>query len=78
VRVFVGPADLHFEVWFAGKKLEGSHEPVTIMWDANGVAQRPSSPIRRKSLETSPWTSPMASPIGSPRARVAELPVASE
>ncbi|KAH7123083.1 hypothetical protein EDB81DRAFT_913210 [Dactylonectria macrodidyma] len=32
VRVIVGPADLNFELWFAGQKFSGNHEPIAVQW----------------------------------------------
>lgn len=29
IRVIVAPADLRFELWFAGEKFSGNHEPIT-------------------------------------------------
>jgi hypothetical protein len=36
VRVIVAPADLRFELWFAGKKFSRNHEPVAVTWDEAG------------------------------------------
>ena len=36
VRVIVAPADLRFELWFAGKKFSRNHEPVAVAWDEAG------------------------------------------
>ncbi|KAK4228838.1 hypothetical protein QBC38DRAFT_135987 [Podospora fimiseda] len=37
VRVIVAPADLRFELWFAGQKFSGAHEPISVTWDAEGT-----------------------------------------
>ncbi|KAK3994857.1 hypothetical protein QBC44DRAFT_35101 [Cladorrhinum sp. PSN332] len=37
VRVIVAPADLRFELWFAGQKFSGAHEPITVTWDGEGA-----------------------------------------
>lgn len=37
VRAIVAPADLRFELWFAGQKFSGSHEPIKITWDREGA-----------------------------------------
>ncbi|KAF3063543.1 putative hsp70 family chaperone protein [Daldinia childiae] len=36
VRAIVAPAELRFELWFAGQKFSGNHEPIKITWDAEG------------------------------------------
>lgn len=36
VRAIVAPAELRFELWFAGQKFSGNHEPIKITWDAAG------------------------------------------
>ncbi|OTB11872.1 hypothetical protein K445DRAFT_26131 [Daldinia sp. EC12] len=36
VRVIVAPAELRFELWFAGQKFSGNHEPIRITWDTEG------------------------------------------
>ncbi|KAI0378679.1 hypothetical protein F5Y04DRAFT_290850 [Hypomontagnella monticulosa] len=36
VRAIIAPAELRFELWFAGQKFSGNHEPIKIMWDAAG------------------------------------------
>ncbi|KAI2609195.1 hypothetical protein GGR54DRAFT_651909 [Hypoxylon sp. NC1633] len=33
-RIIVAPAELRFELWFAGQKFSGNHEPIKITWDA--------------------------------------------
>ncbi|KAK3349838.1 hypothetical protein B0T25DRAFT_250121 [Lasiosphaeria hispida] len=33
VRVIVAPAELRFELWFAGQKFSGNHEPISVTWD---------------------------------------------
>ncbi|RDA93550.1 hypothetical protein CP533_3995 [Ophiocordyceps camponoti-saundersi (nom. inval.)] len=37
IRVIVAPADLRFELWFAGERFSGNHEPITVRWDEAGV-----------------------------------------
>ncbi len=37
VRVIVAPADLRFELWFAGNKFSRNHEPVAVAWDESGT-----------------------------------------
>ncbi|KAM7216812.1 hypothetical protein V8F06_007789 [Rhypophila decipiens] len=37
IRVIVAPADLRFELWFAGQKFSGNHEPISVTWDAEGT-----------------------------------------
>ncbi|KAK4163210.1 hypothetical protein QBC43DRAFT_68290 [Cladorrhinum sp. PSN259] len=37
VRVIVAPADLRFELWFAGQKFSGAHDPIQVTWDGEGV-----------------------------------------
>ena len=37
VRVIVAPADLRFELWFAGHKFSGNHDPITVKWDQAGT-----------------------------------------
>lgn len=41
VRATVGPADLTFELWFKGKKISKSHDPIKVKWDAEGAASTP-------------------------------------
>ncbi|KAI8960398.1 hypothetical protein F5Y11DRAFT_358482 [Daldinia sp. FL1419] len=36
VRVIVAPAELRFELWLAGQKFSGNHEPIKITWDTEG------------------------------------------
>ncbi|OTA62065.1 hypothetical protein K449DRAFT_422784 [Hypoxylon sp. EC38] len=36
VRVIVAPAELRFELWFAGQRFSGNHEPIKITWDREG------------------------------------------
>ncbi|KZL70401.1 Hsp70 family chaperone [Colletotrichum tofieldiae] len=36
IRVIVAPADLRFELWFAGQKFSGNHEPIAVTWDDQG------------------------------------------
>lgn len=33
IRVIVAPAELRFELWFAGEKFSGNHEPISVVWD---------------------------------------------
>ncbi|PHH83882.1 hypothetical protein CDD83_2874 [Cordyceps sp. RAO-2017] len=37
VRIIVAPAGLRFELWFAGQKFSGNHEPISVSWDEAGV-----------------------------------------
>ena len=37
IRVMVAPADLRFELWFAGEKFSGNHEPISVTWDDEGT-----------------------------------------
>ncbi|KAF4589832.1 Hsp70 family chaperone [Ophiocordyceps camponoti-floridani] len=37
IRVIVAPADLRFELWFAGRRFSGNHEPIGVKWDEAGV-----------------------------------------
>ena len=37
VRAIVAPADIRFELWFAGNRFSKNHESVKITWDTNGV-----------------------------------------
>ncbi|KAK4122039.1 hypothetical protein N657DRAFT_622632 [Parathielavia appendiculata] len=37
IRVIVAPADLRFELWFAGQKFSGNHEPISVTWDDEGT-----------------------------------------
>lgn len=37
VKVIVAPADLRFELWFAGQKFSGNHEPISVDWDQEGT-----------------------------------------
>jgi hypothetical protein len=39
IRVFVTPTDLRFELWFAGEKFSGNHEPISVVWDQEGADQ---------------------------------------
>ncbi|KAH9992387.1 hypothetical protein F4779DRAFT_609220 [Xylariaceae sp. FL0662B] len=36
VRAIVAPADLRFELWFAGQRFSGNHEPIKINWNTDG------------------------------------------
>ncbi|KAI1105671.1 hypothetical protein F4804DRAFT_117893 [Jackrogersella minutella] len=36
VRAIVAPAELRFELWFAGQIFSGNHEPIKISWDVEG------------------------------------------
>ncbi|CAJ2506693.1 Uu.00g078790.m01.CDS01 [Anthostomella pinea] len=36
VRAIVAPADIRFELWFAGQRFSGNHDPIKITWDAEG------------------------------------------
>ncbi|KAK3386092.1 hypothetical protein B0H63DRAFT_191937 [Podospora didyma] len=44
VKVIVAPADLRFELWFAGQKFSGNHEPITVNWDEGGLRVKPDAP----------------------------------
>ncbi|KAK5651467.1 hypothetical protein OQA88_12474 [Cercophora sp. LCS_1] len=37
IRVIVAPADLRFELWFAGQRFSGNHEPISVAWDQEGT-----------------------------------------
>jgi hypothetical protein len=37
VRAIVAPADLRFELWFAGVRFSGNHEPIKVTWDEAGT-----------------------------------------
>lgn len=37
VRAIVAPADIRFELWFAGNRFSKNHESIKIAWNANGV-----------------------------------------
>ncbi|XXH04351.1 hypothetical protein Hte_010765 [Hypoxylon texense] len=37
VRAVVAAAELRFELWFAGQKFSGNHEPIKITWDREGT-----------------------------------------
>ncbi|KAH8660366.1 hypothetical protein BX600DRAFT_383457 [Xylariales sp. PMI_506] len=36
VKAIIGPADLRFELWFAGQRLSGNHDPLQVTWDTEG------------------------------------------
>ncbi|KAI1333540.1 hypothetical protein F5Y15DRAFT_410294 [Xylariaceae sp. FL0016] len=36
VRAVVAPADIKFELWFAGQRFSGNHDPIKITWDEEG------------------------------------------
>ncbi|KAI1409476.1 hypothetical protein F5Y13DRAFT_169905 [Hypoxylon sp. FL1857] len=36
IRAIVAPAELRFELWFAGQRFSGNHEPIKITWDSEG------------------------------------------
>ncbi|KAK1511370.1 hypothetical protein CABS01_16473 [Colletotrichum abscissum] len=38
IRVIVAPADLRFELWFAGQKFSGNHEPIAVTWEDEGTS----------------------------------------
>ncbi|KAK0369431.1 hypothetical protein CLIM01_13212 [Colletotrichum limetticola] len=38
IRVIVAPADLRFELWFAGQKFSGNHEPIAVTWEDEGAS----------------------------------------
>ncbi|KAK8119881.1 Hsp70 family chaperone [Apiospora kogelbergensis] len=40
VHAIVAPADLRFELWFAGKKFSGNHEPIKVTWNEEGTNVR--------------------------------------
>ncbi|KAI6087243.1 hypothetical protein F4821DRAFT_236722 [Hypoxylon rubiginosum] len=37
VRAIVAAAELRFELWFAGQRFSGNHEPIKITWDSEGM-----------------------------------------
>ncbi|KAK9794152.1 putative Hsp70 family chaperone [Seiridium cardinale] len=36
VKSIIGPADLRFELWFAGQRFSRNHDPLKITWDSEG------------------------------------------
>ncbi|KAH8898753.1 hypothetical protein GQ53DRAFT_710631 [Thozetella sp. PMI_491] len=44
VRAIVAPADLRFELWFAGQKFSRNHEPIKVTWDEAGTKLEPPRP----------------------------------
>ncbi|KXH67065.1 hypothetical protein CSAL01_11395 [Colletotrichum salicis] len=38
IRVIVAPADLRFELWFAGQKFSGNHDPIAVTWEDEGAS----------------------------------------
>jgi len=41
VRAIVAPADLRFELWFAGEKFSRNHEPIKVVWEDAGAKMEP-------------------------------------
>ncbi|KAJ3566482.1 hypothetical protein NPX13_g7112 [Xylaria arbuscula] len=37
MHAIVAPAEIRFELWFAGQKFSGNHEPIRINWDNEGI-----------------------------------------
>ncbi|KAI0444149.1 hypothetical protein F4803DRAFT_512206 [Xylaria telfairii] len=37
MHAIVAPAEIRFELWFAGQKFSGNHQPIRINWDNEGV-----------------------------------------
>lgn len=37
MHAIVAPAEIRFELWFAGQKFSGNHEPILINWDNEGT-----------------------------------------
>ncbi|KAI1326628.1 hypothetical protein F5Y16DRAFT_421650 [Xylariaceae sp. FL0255] len=37
IRAIVAPAEMRFELWFAGQRFSGNHEPIRITWDNEGA-----------------------------------------
>ncbi|KAK6084673.1 Hsp70 family chaperone [Seiridium cupressi] len=36
VKSIIGPADLRFELWFAGQRFSRNHDPLKVTWDSEG------------------------------------------
>ena len=37
VRAIVAPADLRFELWFAGQRYSRNHDAIKVLWDDSGT-----------------------------------------